>query len=165
MLFYIHFMVFMPGEPHSNQHQGFQKAPRVKISCSAVNQEESKNNLFAKKNFSCCAFFVFSSKSSSFNRRPPYCSVSAVAGPLASVCVAVASRMFSPLSFFFFFCFQGAFKSSLLQLLPLFCHKWKDADCLWNCENDWQCFWLEPGKMDWRDFRVETSGIRQTSQH
>lgn len=39
----------------------------------------------------------------SFNRKPPYCSVSAVVAPLASVCVAVASRMFSPLSFSFSF--------------------------------------------------------------
>lgn len=73
------------------------------ISCSAASQEESKKTCSPRKAFSAVLSLSLIVKVlGSFNRKPPYCSVSAVVVPLASVCVAVASRMFSPLSFLFF---------------------------------------------------------------
>lgn len=66
-------------------------------------QEESKTTCSPRKAFSAVLSLSLIVKVlGSFNRKPPYCSVSAVVAPLASVCVAVASRMFSPLSFLFF---------------------------------------------------------------
>lgn len=81
---------------------GFQKAPGVEISCSAVNHEKRKTTCLPRKTLSAVRSLPLIVKvAGSFNRQPPYCSVSAVAAPLASVCVAVAYRMFSPLSFSF----------------------------------------------------------------
>lgn len=83
---------------------GFQQALGMNTSCSAVNQEESKTSCLPRKAFSAMRSLSLIVKvAGSFNRKPPYCSVSAVAAPLASVCVAVAFRMFSPLSFSFSF--------------------------------------------------------------
>lgn len=112
----------MPGEPHSNGSRFPIGAGGATSAAVQPVRRKAKKTCSPRKAFSAVLSLSLIVKVlGSFNRKPPYCSVSAVVAPLASVCVAVASRMFSPLSFLFFF--GGAFNGSSLQLLPRFCHK------------------------------------------
>lgn len=101
----LNLMFFMPGEPHSNGSRFPIGAGCGGATSAAVQpvRRKAKKTCSPRKAFSAVLSLSLIVKVlGSFNRKPPYCSVSAVVAPLAWVCVAVASRMFSPLSFLFF---------------------------------------------------------------